>query len=422
MKKEYKKNSLILLTNFFPYRRGEEYLESEIIYLCHKFKQVIIVPTMIGPDESPTRKTPQNCEIINPGIELSAKRKIYFAVKPVNLSYEKNKGITNVYQKMYCKYFENRSQFVFDNLIKKLNLSELLLFGNIVIYSYWLYVTANVAIKVKNYFFEQYQIKIPVVSRGHRYDIYEEESRLNYLPQREFLLNNLNKFFPCSKDGKASIVSKHPNYAEKMQVNYLGCKKGKFNLGSDRTTIQIVSCSSITSVKRVDRIVYALHELEKQGIKYYWTHFGDGKGKKKLTALASKLLSTENYKLVGFISNSELMRWYDANEVDLFINVSTSEGIPVSIMEVISRGIPCIVTDVGGNKEIIIHGENGFVLHKEFTTNQLSKQIQVMKEYDDIQYEKFKDSSLEHWRSRFNSVTNYSKFTEELFQLAEGEV
>ena len=39
--------------------------------------------------------------------------------------------------------------------------------------------------------------------------------------------------------------------------------------------------------------------------------------------------------------------------IDLFINTSSSEGVPVSIMEALSVGIPIIATDVGGTKEIV---------------------------------------------------------------------
>ncbi|MFR4320263.1 MAG: glycosyltransferase [Blautia massiliensis (ex Durand et al. 2017)] len=44
------------------------------------------------------------------------------------------------------------------------------------------------------------------------------------------------------------------------------------------------------------------------------------------------------------------------------MNVSSSEGIPVSIMEATSFGIPGIATDAGGTKEIIRDKENGVLL------------------------------------------------------------
>ena len=39
--------------------------------------------------------------------------------------------------------------------------------------------------------------------------------------------------------------------------------------------------------------------------------------------------------------------------IDIFINVSSSEGLPVAIMEAISFDIPIIATNVGGTSEIV---------------------------------------------------------------------
>ena len=48
-----------------------------------------------------------------------------------------------------------------------------------------------------------------------------------------------------------------------------------------------------------------------------------------------------------------LVDWYRRNRVDLFISLSSSEGLPVSMMEAISFGIPILATDVGGVSEIV---------------------------------------------------------------------
>ena len=76
----------------------------------------------------------------------------------------------------------------------------------------------------------------------------------------------------------------------------------------------------------------------------------------------------ENIKIDfrGNVKNSDLLEVYKNNQFDLFLNVSLSEGIPVSIMEALSFGIPCIATDVGGTKEIVIDGYNGWLLKKDF--------------------------------------------------------
>lgn len=46
----------------------------------------------------------------------------------------------------------------------------------------------------------------------------------------------------------------------------------------------------------------------------------------------------------------------------LFFNVSSMEGLPVSLMESISYGIPAVATNVGGTGEVVVNGITGTLL------------------------------------------------------------
>jgi glycosyltransferase involved in cell wall biosynthesis len=47
---------------------------------------------------------------------------------------------------------------------------------------------------------------------------------------------------------------------------------------------------------------------------------------------------------------------------DIFVNPSYSEGLPTSVMEAASVGLPVIATDVGGTREIVEHGTTGLLV------------------------------------------------------------
>jgi glycosyltransferase involved in cell wall biosynthesis len=47
---------------------------------------------------------------------------------------------------------------------------------------------------------------------------------------------------------------------------------------------------------------------------------------------------------------------------DLFILTSRREGLPNSILEAMAMGVPVVTTDVAGTKELVVHGQTGFVL------------------------------------------------------------
>ena len=66
-----------------------------------------------------------------------------------------------------------------------------------------------------------------------------------------------------------------------------------------------------------------------------------------------------NVDLLGRISEKDLQQSFDS--ADIFINTSTVDNQPVSVLEAMSCGIPVISTNVGGIPEIITHEYNGLL-------------------------------------------------------------
>ena len=77
---------------------------------------------------------------------------------------------------------------------------------------------------------------------------------------------------------------------------------------------------------------------------------------------------------LGKLEKEKVMNFYLTNHVDLFLNTSISEGIPVSIMEAISFGIPILATNVGGTKEIV-NNTTGFLIDAEFKPENIAEII-----------------------------------------------
>jgi len=143
-----------------------------------------------------------------------------------------------------------------------------------------------------------------------------------------------------------------------------------------------------------------------------WLHFGDGVLRNELEALASiKLGSSDriNYRFMGHQPNNALLDFYDLNKVDLFINTSSTEGIPVSIMEAQSFGIPVIATDTGAVKEIVVEG-TGSLLPVHFKTGDLARLIEHYANLPDSEIESIRMNAFNNWESNFNSTSNYKDF------------
>jgi glycosyltransferase involved in cell wall biosynthesis len=70
-------------------------------------------------------------------------------------------------------------------------------------------------------------------------------------------------------------------------------------------------------------------------------------------------------------SNVRLLGWVDAADVipaaDIFLSTSLNEGVPYSLLEVLSAGVPIVAVESGAIAEIIQARVNGFLTSKKPT-------------------------------------------------------
>jgi glycosyltransferase involved in cell wall biosynthesis len=74
----------------------------------------------------------------------------------------------------------------------------------------------------------------------------------------------------------------------------------------------------------------------------------------------------------GYVSQADLPRWY--HMADLYISPSHVDGSSVSLMEALASGLPCLVSDIPGNKEWVEGGVNGW-LFRDGDEDNLSEMI-----------------------------------------------
>ncbi|WP_404475516.1 glycosyltransferase [Microbacterium aerolatum] len=194
------------------------------------------------------------------------------------------------------------------------------------------------------------------VVRVHRYDLYEDQAIGGYLPFRPFLFARADRILAISADAEDYLRRNHPETTGKVALSRLGA------FGPDEAPERdpdglttIASCSSVIEVKRVSLILDSLRVLASQdpSRKLRWVHFGDGVLMPELRIAVANLPDGLSVELRGQVPNSEIAAFYASGEVDAFVNLSTSEGVPVSIMEAIASGIPVLATAVGGTPEIV---------------------------------------------------------------------
>ena len=421
---------LVLLTNYYPYYRGEEYIESEIGYLSEAFDRVIILSQMIKEGAEQTRELPANVEAYPSGVDHSmlGRLKMITSEWRESRKFMKREKPSGKYRApryyMYDLYFEARCRMLADANEKILR--RVLREGDrIVFYSYWLYITARVAISLKQRLGLD---DVDIVSRAHRYDIDLDEAPLRFLPERRYLLEHVDAVDPVASSQIRFLEESRPDLSEKYSVRHLGTidhlkdkslddyMERRSGIIADRQLFRLVSCSGIRKVKRVDLIVEGLAELFERypDTELHWTHYGAGPDFDKIRQLAEKKLPRDSFRFAGHIANRDLIKAYLADYPDFLINVSTSEGVPVSIMEASSLGIPTIATDAGGTGEVVRNGETGFLLPIELSAETLAETIREAMTLKPEQYETMSRATRALWENEFDSEKLYPDFAREL--------
>lgn len=74
----------------------------------------------------------------------------------------------------------------------------------------------------------------------------------------------------------------------------------------------------------------------------------------------------------GQVSQADLPRWY--HMADLYLSPSHVDGSSVSLMEALASGLPCLVSDIPGNREWIEDGVNGW-LFRDGDVDNLAEKI-----------------------------------------------
>ena len=59
-------DTLVFLTDRFPFEKGEAFIENEIPYLAERFKKIVIIPTALTADTSVQRQLPSNVIVLPP--------------------------------------------------------------------------------------------------------------------------------------------------------------------------------------------------------------------------------------------------------------------------------------------------------------------------------------------------------------------
>ncbi|MBS1951145.1 MAG: hypothetical protein OJF59_003046 [Cytophagales bacterium] len=412
--------NLILLTHHFPFGTGEPFLESEVPWLAQRFNSVVVIAKDVNSTNCRYSAPNFYTERINPQSNILEK------IKSLGLFVSKGMNVINCLSDELI-YLKSRNKKLTFSILRKMihdlfkalimagkiedTIRHRQLSGEIVFYSYW-FTSSALAISLVSI----KGISAKRVTRAHGGDLYPELHPDHYLSFRQVAAQSLDKIYPASETG--AMVLKDlvdASLHHKIEVSRLGTTQPSHRpAGRLKDSFVLVSVSSLNRYKRVHLIIEALGQIKNVSI--HWIHFGDGVLKEEIEILAKQKLNPSAYDFRGRVSNREIFNFYENNYVDLFINVSSTEGIPVSIMEAQSFGIPCVATHVGANSEIVSN-QTGRLVSPKGDPKEIADAIVSLLTLQAVEKNKLRQSVLDNWADHYDSSKNYANFSTNLLNL-----
>ena len=132
----------------------------------------------------------------------------------------------------------------------------------------------------------------------------------------------------------------------------------KARLASNPDELLLVSTARLSEQKRLDILLSAMARLLQDGVRCNCVIVGDGPLRTQLSEQARALGLSGRVFFEGFQKD---VRPY-LQIADAFVLTSHREGFPLSILEAMACGLPCVVTDVGGNAEAVTNKVHGLVV------------------------------------------------------------
>ena len=256
------------------------------------------------------------------------------------------------------------------------------------------------------------KFKLPVIYTAHGFHFFKGCSFKNKL-----VYKTVEKWLSKFTDILITINDEDYEAAKKMKAKHVAKISGigmEFNkyqpLTESRTEIRkslnlkeddfaIVTVAEFIKRKNYNTMLKTIKELKNRNINVKFIICGRGQEEENIKAQIKEFDIAENVILLGF--RKDINRILTAS--DMFMLASFQEGLTLSVIEAMSYGLPCVVSDVRGNRDLIIDGEGGFVVE---TTNEemFADKIEALINNEEMKHKFAEFNKLESEKYTIKSV------------------
>lgn len=398
-------DSLFLITNNYPLggRTEEAFLKDEIVVLANSFRKIVVLPMNVAENCFDISWWPTNVTLDD---GLARQYREYGKLRYLNLFrwsllWACLREIGTLNNRVQLEYLIR--SFIEGRTLSKY-LTELVRNGNLnvdktVIYSFWFADDAvGLGLMPKS-------IMPRWISRAHHYDLYNDRVPIRSKVFRNKSFANVEKVLCCSEHGADYLAAHYPKWKSKIGTLYLGTSKPVCvpEYQAHENCVNFVTVARMEPVKRPLQTFDLLCSLANhfKDKNFTWTYIGGGSLFDKMQELCQKKPANFTVKLLGEQPNAVVQNMLMEGIFDWMVLLSESEGLPISIAEAMSYGIPTIATNVGGVGEEVVSGISGILLPSNPTFDSLIEELSPYLDNQD-DYLKLRETAQNFWQENLD--------------------
>jgi glycosyltransferase involved in cell wall biosynthesis len=154
----------------------------------------------------------------------------------------------------------------------------------------------------------------------------------------------------------------------------LAAKRREFGISEDSHVLG--TAARLEEIKNLPMMLRVFKHVSMQRPDTVLLIAGEGSQTGKLKEMAAEFGIAEKVRFVGLR--------FDLSEIyklmDVFLLTSFTEGISVTLLEAMASGVPAVVTDVGGNTEVVVIGETGYVVPLDDDEAMVGKILRLLRD------------------------------------------
>lgn len=250
--------------------------------------------------------------------------------------------------------------------------------------------------------------------KKHKLNTFLNKSSLTNYYERSLVLKKFrSRNVHCLAISKDTLQFIRQNLGSKFSSSLLfnSIDTKRFAQGETvRAQNRIVNIGSFVAKKGQELAIRTVSELKKRGIIVQLDLLGDGEMRLHLETLTKELNLENEVIFHGNVDYPEIF----LSEAMLYIHTASYEPFGLVLVEAMAAGLPVVSTDGKGNRELIVEGENGFMIWNR-NPEHLADKIELLLTNDSLR------NQMANNAKKFSSTFSIESYVDELIKIYGNE-